>query len=72
MLVTRAEKIKIGDGLDESNEMGPLINQAAREKVQRYVEIGKSEGARLRTGGAIYDMALAPRDSFFSRRSSTR
>jgi aldehyde dehydrogenase (NAD+) len=54
-LVTRAEKIKIGDGLDERNEMGPLINQAAREKVLRYVEIGKSEGARLRTGGAVYD-----------------
>ena len=27
MLVARAEKIKIGDGLDESVEMGPLINQ---------------------------------------------
>ena len=53
-LVTRAAKIKIGDGLDEGNEMGPLINQAALEKVQRYVEIGKSEGARLRAGGAIY------------------
>ena len=52
-LVTRAEKITIGDGLDERNQMGPLINQAALEKVQRYVEIGKSEGARLRTGGAI-------------------
>ena len=58
-LVTRAEKIKIGDGLDERNEMGPLINQAALEKVQRYVEIGKSEGARLRTGGAIYHGAGA-------------
>src|SRR5713226_1256750 len=38
MLVERAKKIKIGDGLDERVEMGPLINQAAREKVQRYVE----------------------------------
>ena len=58
-LVTRAEKITIGDGLDERNEMGPLINQAALEKVQRYVEIGKNEGARLRTGGAIYHGAGA-------------
>jgi acyl-CoA reductase-like NAD-dependent aldehyde dehydrogenase len=53
MLVARAEKIKIGAGLDESNEMGPLINQAAREKVQRYIEIGRQEGARLLTGGSI-------------------
>jgi aldehyde dehydrogenase (NAD+) len=54
-LVGRAEKIKIGDGLDESVEMGPLINEAAREKVHRYVQIGKDEGARLVTGGSIYE-----------------
>jgi len=55
MLVARAEKIKIGDGLDESVEMGPLINQAAREKVHRYVQIGRSEGARLLIGGSLYE-----------------
>ena len=55
MLVARAEKIKIGEGLDEDIEMGPLINQAAREKVHRYVQIGKEEGARLLTGGSIYE-----------------
>jgi len=53
MLVERAEKIKIGDGLDESVEMGPLINGAAREKVHGYVQIGKEEGARLLTGGTV-------------------
>ena len=46
LVAPRAERIKIGDGLDESNEMGPLINQAAREKVLRYIEIGK-QGATL-------------------------
>jgi aldehyde dehydrogenase (NAD+) len=55
MLTARAEKIVIGDGLDERVEMGPLINQAAREKVHRYVQIGKQEGARLLTGGSIYE-----------------
>jgi acyl-CoA reductase-like NAD-dependent aldehyde dehydrogenase len=35
--------------------MGPLVNAAAREKVHRYVQIGKDEGARLLTGGAIYE-----------------
>ncbi|HEY7168721.1 MAG TPA: aldehyde dehydrogenase family protein [Candidatus Binatia bacterium] len=55
MLVTRAKKIRIGDGLDESVEMGPLINQASREKVHGYVQIGKQEGAKLLTGGAIYE-----------------
>ena len=55
MLVEQAKKIKIGDGLDEGVEMGPLINEAAREKVHRYVQIGKEEGARLLTGGTIYE-----------------
>ena len=55
MLIKRAEKIKIGEGLDETMEMGPLINEAAREKVHRYVQIGKQEGARLLTGGTIYE-----------------
>ncbi|NIO08035.1 MAG: aldehyde dehydrogenase family protein [Deltaproteobacteria bacterium] len=50
-LVAAAEKLRIGDGLDKKVEMGPLINQAARDKVHRYVEIGKKEGARLLTGG---------------------
>jgi aldehyde dehydrogenase (NAD+) len=35
--------------------MGPLINQAAREKVHRYAQIGRSEGARLLIGGSIYE-----------------
>jgi acyl-CoA reductase-like NAD-dependent aldehyde dehydrogenase len=65
MLVDRARKIKIGDGLDESVEMGPLINQAAREKVLRYIEIGKQEGARLLIGGSIYDAGSCANGYFF-------
>src|SRR5207302_7175348 len=53
--VARAEKIKIGDGLDESVEIGPLINHSARDKVHRYVQIGKQEDARLLTGAEIYE-----------------
>ncbi|MGH7843602.1 MAG: aldehyde dehydrogenase family protein [Candidatus Binatia bacterium] len=54
-LVARAEKIKIGSGLDEAVEMGPLISEDARQKVHRYVQIGKEEGARLLTGGSVYE-----------------
>jgi aldehyde dehydrogenase (NAD+) len=64
-LVQRAEKIKIGDGLDENVEMGPLINQAAREKVERYISVGKSEGARLLTGGSVYDKGACANGWFF-------
>ena len=64
-LIARAEKIKIGDGLDESVEMGPLINQSAREKVQRYMDIGGQEGARLLIGGSVYDTGSCANGYFF-------
>jgi len=54
MLIERVERLKIGDGQDPGVEMGPLINEAARRKVERYVKIAKEEGARLVTGGENY------------------
>lgn len=51
MLVQRTAKLKLGNGLDDSVEVGPCINEAQREKVHLYVEIGKKEGARLVIGG---------------------
>jgi aldehyde dehydrogenase (NAD+) len=47
----RAKALRIGNGLDASTEMGPLINEAALNKVSEYVEIGKGEGAKLASGG---------------------
>jgi acyl-CoA reductase-like NAD-dependent aldehyde dehydrogenase len=64
-LVARAGKIKIGDGLDESVDMGPLINQPAREKVLRYIDIGRQEGARLRIGGGVHDAGACAKGHFF-------
>ena len=64
-LIARAQKIKIGDGLDESVEMGPLINQPAREKVLRYIGIGRQEGARLLVGGAVHDAGACAKGYFF-------
>jgi aldehyde dehydrogenase (NAD+) len=64
-LVARAEKIKIGDGLDESVDMGPLINQPAREKVLRYIDIGRQKGARLRIGGGVHDAGACAKGHFF-------
>ncbi len=64
-LVARAEQIRIGDGLDERVEMGPLINRAAREKVERYINIGVGEGARLLTGGAVHELGDCKAGWFF-------
>lgn len=50
-LVERVKKIKLGDGFDPETQSGPMISAAQREKVEKYVEIGKQEGAKLLIGG---------------------
>src|SRR5882724_4120400 len=51
-LVERARKLRVGDGLDESNEVGPVINQDAVDKILGYIEIGQKEDrAKLLCGG---------------------
>jgi alpha-ketoglutaric semialdehyde dehydrogenase len=50
-LVYRAQRLKVGNGLDESVEVGPQINQQQVETSAKYVEIGKGEGAKLELGG---------------------
>jgi alpha-ketoglutaric semialdehyde dehydrogenase len=51
-LVERARTLKVGNGLEPSIEMGPLINEQQLETVMSYVQIGKQEGAKLLTGGS--------------------
>lgn len=50
-LVGRVRAVKLGDGLNEGVEVGPLINEAALKKVRSYVEIGRQE-AELIVGGS--------------------
>jgi len=50
-LEARARKLRLGPGLDEATDVGPLINAGAVDKVASYVDIGRGEG-ELVTGGA--------------------
>jgi acyl-CoA reductase-like NAD-dependent aldehyde dehydrogenase len=51
-LVERAKRLKVGNGLDEKIEVGPVINQAAMDKILSYIEIGQKEDkATLACGG---------------------
>ena len=52
MLEGRAKKLVLGDGRKAGTDVGPLIHANAVAKVEKYVGIGKSEGAELRLGGA--------------------
>src|SRR3954451_14632475 len=50
-LIDRARAMKLGDGRKKGTDVGPLINEDAVRKVETYVDIGQSEGAKLLTGG---------------------
>lgn len=52
-LLKAVSTLKIGNGLDETVKIGPVINEAALKKIHQYVQIGKEEGAKLLTGGEI-------------------
>ncbi len=50
-LVRRAKALRVGPGLDPASEMGPLSSAEQLTTVERYVAIGKQEGATLACGG---------------------
>jgi acyl-CoA reductase-like NAD-dependent aldehyde dehydrogenase len=52
-LVPRIEQLRLGNGLDENVDVGPVINASQLEKIHSYTSIGKAEGAALVTGGSI-------------------
>jgi len=49
--VERARSLVVGDGLDESTQMGPSNSDSQLKTVMKYVQIGRDEGATLATGG---------------------
>src|SRR5437660_4024657 len=53
MLVPRIERLRLGNGLDESVDVGPVINASQLEKIHSYIAIGQGEGATLLAGGAV-------------------
>ena len=50
-LVKRTNALVVGPPQDEATQMGPVVSERQRATVEKYVEIGKSEGARLAAGG---------------------
>lgn len=59
-----ASKLKLGYGLDESVEMGPLVTQRAKERVLGYIEKGIDEGAKLILDGRKVGVERYPKGYF--------
>ena len=64
--VTRAKKLKVGNGLDQSVDVGPQVNAAQIETSKRYVEIAKSEGAECLCGGHALTAGACANGTFFA------
>lgn len=50
-LVQAVQKLKVGNGLQEEVQQGPLINSAAVEKVTKHIEDARNKGAKIMLGG---------------------
>jgi malonate-semialdehyde dehydrogenase (acetylating)/methylmalonate-semialdehyde dehydrogenase len=61
----RIPQVKVGDGMDPSSEMGPLVTREHRDRVASYVANAPAEGATVLVDGR----EDAPRDGFFLRPS---
>ena len=55
-LSARVADLRVGNGMDEATEQGPLINARALEKVERHVSDAVAQGARVETGGSPHPL----------------
>ena len=65
-LAARTSALRVGDPADERTQMGPLITAKHRESIERYVALGLSEGASIRTGGARPQGAAYERGYYYT------
>jgi aldehyde dehydrogenase (NAD+) len=63
--VARAKALKVGDGLDESVEVGPQVNPSQIETSAKYVSIALGEGAKLLAGGHQLTGGLHAHGNYF-------
>jgi aldehyde dehydrogenase (NAD+) len=64
-LEARAKRLRLGSGLDETTDVGPLINPAAVEKVGSYIDVGKGEGELVLGGSPATDGDLVHGNFFW-------
>ena len=50
-LAEAVSRLKVGDPYDDATDVGPLVAERQRARVEAYIDSGRSEGARVVTGG---------------------
>ncbi len=57
MLEARTRALKVGPGVENASEMGPIVTAAARQRITGYIDLGVAEGATLRVDGRGFSVA---------------
>lgn len=65
LLLPRIQQLRLGNGLDENTDVGPVINASQLEKIHSYIDIGQREGATLLTGGNVVREGDLARGHFY-------
>jgi aldehyde dehydrogenase (NAD+) len=63
--VERARALRLGSGLDEQTDVGPVINEAQLRRIHEYTEVGRGEGATVLVGGEIATEGALRRGYFY-------
>lgn len=64
-LAERTAKLRLGDGLLATTDVGPVINTKAAQKIHEYTEIARKEGAAVVVGGEIATEGELSKGSFY-------
>jgi aldehyde dehydrogenase (NAD+) len=64
-LVERTDKLRLGYGLKDDVDVGPLISQASLDKVQMYVDVARGDGCEVAAGGAVADKGDLKKGYFY-------
>jgi aldehyde dehydrogenase (NAD+) len=65
MLADQAKRLRLGDGRVAGTDVGPLIHEESRQKVERYVGLARDEGATVALGGARATAGALAHGTFF-------
>jgi aldehyde dehydrogenase (NAD+) len=64
-LARRVRTLRLGHGLEDGTDVGPLINETARQNVASYIEVARAEGDEIITGGSAAGGAQLEHGWFF-------
>ncbi|MDZ7957350.1 MAG: aldehyde dehydrogenase family protein [Aulosira sp. DedQUE10] len=65
MLYERTRKLRLGAGTDPDIDIGPLINESQLQRVSKYLDIAREEGAKVLIGGEIANQEQLKNGYFF-------